>query len=156
LRDLPGYQSTQFHKDAIAATRKKKTVTKKPVDPQAAKKRVPQPSEPASIAPIVEHHERKIAEARAAKKPQAAEYMPTRGKIDDPLRSGADSILHAVEKGGVIELETLTELLELLRTKTDYHFHVEVAVLPTGGALLKTIDNERDAKETIRRLKEKP
>jgi hypothetical protein len=132
---------------------------KKPVDQQAAKKRLPQPSEPASIAPIVEHHERKIAEARAAKKPvdqQAAEYMPTRGKIDDPLRNGADSILRAVEKGGGITLETLTELLDLLRTKTDYHFHVEVAVQRPKSALLQTIDNERDAKETIRRLRTKP
>ncbi len=86
---------------------------------------------------------------------QAAEYMPTRGKIDDPLRSGASSILRAVEKGGEIQLTTLTELLELLRTKTDYHFHVEVAILPSKSALLKTIDNERDAQETIRRLKAK-
>ena len=88
--------------------------------------------------------------------PQAADYRPTRGTIDDPNRSGASSILRAVEKGGEITLQTLTELLELLRTKTDYHFHVEVSVLPSGSALLKTIDNERDAQETIRRLKVKP
>ena len=134
-------------------------MTKKSVNQQAAKKRLPQPSEPASIAPIVKHHERKIAEARATKKPvdqQAADYRPTRGKIDDPLRTGASSILRAVDKGGAIQLDTLTELLDLLRTKTDYHFHVEVSVLPSGSALLKTIDNERDAKETIRRLKAKP
>jgi hypothetical protein len=79
--------------------------------------------------------------------------MPTRGKIDDPLRRGADSILRAVEKGGAIQLGTLTELLDLLESKTDYAFHVEVAILPTGSAILKTIDNERDAQETIRRLK---
>lgn len=84
---------------------------------------------------------------------QAADYQPTRGKIDDPNRTGADSILRAVEKGGAITVETLTELLELLRTKTDYHFHIQVAVL--RGALLSTIDNERDALETIRRLKAK-
>ena len=87
---------------------------------------------------------------------QAAAYMPTRGKIDDPLRNGTDSVLRAVDKGGAITLETLTELLELLRTKTDYQFHVEVAVLPSKSALLKTIDNERDAQETIWRLKAKP
>jgi ADP-dependent phosphofructokinase/glucokinase len=87
---------------------------------------------------------------------QAEQYMPTRGKIEDPLRSGADSILRAVDKGGKITLETLTELLELLRTKTDYQFHVEVAIIPSKSALLKTIDNERDAKETIRRLRTKP
>jgi hypothetical protein len=87
---------------------------------------------------------------------QAVKYRPTRGTIDDPNRSGASSILRAVEKGGEIQLDTLTELLDLLRTKTDYLFHVEVAMLPGGSALLKTIDNERDAKETIRRLKAKP
>lgn len=86
---------------------------------------------------------------------QAASYVPTRGSIDDPSRSGASSILRAVEKGGAIQMATLTELLGLLATKTDYHVHVEVAVLPTGGALLKTIDNERDAKETIRRLRQR-
>lgn len=85
-----------------------------------------------------------------------SDYRPTRGKIEDPLRTGADSILRAVEKGGEITLETLTELLDLLRTKTDYHFHVEVAILPSKSALLKTIDNERDAQETIRRLRTKP
>lgn len=126
--------------------------------PAKAKKLLPQPSEPASIAPIVEFYERKTAEDKAAKKSvdqQAADYRPTRGKIDDPLRTGASSILRAVDKGGSITLETLTELMDLLRTKTDYHFHVEVSVLPSGSALLKTIDNERDAKETIRRLKAK-
>ena len=87
---------------------------------------------------------------------QAAKYKNTRGATDDPLRSGADSILHAVDKGGAIKLDTLTELLDLLRTKTDYKFHIEVAVLPSKSALLKTIDNERDAKETIRRLRTKP
>lgn len=86
---------------------------------------------------------------------QAANYQPTRGTIDDPNRSGADSILRAVDKGGKIQMTTLTELLELLGTKTDYYFHIEVAVLPSKGALLKTIDNERDAQETIRRLKAK-
>ena len=84
---------------------------------------------------------------------QTADYRPTRGKIDDPLRSGADSILRAVEKGGEITQETLTELLDLLCTKTDFHFHIQVAVL--RGAMLSTIDNERDALETIRRLKAK-
>ena len=138
------------------------TNDEKPVDKQAAKqaakKLLPQPSEPASIAPIVEHHEREIAKAKATKKSadqQAADYQPTRGTLDDPNRSGASSRLCAVEKGGAITSATLTELLELLRTKTDYHFHVEVAVLPSGSALLKTIDNERDAKETIRRLRTK-
>jgi len=99
-----------------------------------------------NFAPVAKRHVDK----------QAADYHATRGTIDDPLRTGASSILRAVDKGGEIQLATLTELLELLRSKTDYHFHVEVAVLPSGSAILKTIDNERDAKETIRRLKEKP
>ena len=86
---------------------------------------------------------------------QAAEYRETRGKFDDPLRSGADSIFRAVEKGGPITLATLTELVDLLTTKTDYHFHIEVAVLPSGSAIMKTIDNERDAQETVRRLRAK-
>ena len=87
---------------------------------------------------------------------KAANYRPTRGTINDPLRSGASSVLRAVEKGGTIRLDTLKELLILLEEKTDYHFHIEVAILPSKSALLKTIDNERDALETIRRLKAKP
>jgi hypothetical protein len=86
---------------------------------------------------------------------RTANYRPTRGKIDKP-RGTADGILRAVNKGGEIQLDTLTALLELLRTKTDYLFHVTVEVLPTGSAILKTIDNERDAQETIRRIKAKP
>ena len=86
---------------------------------------------------------------------QAADYRPTRGTFNKP-RNTASSILRAVEKGGEIQMTTLTELLDLLRTKTDYHFHVEVAVQPSKSALLKTIDNERDAQETIRRLRTKP
>lgn len=86
---------------------------------------------------------------------QAADYQPTRGKIDDPLRTGADSVVRAVEKGGAIQIDTLKELLDLLGTKTTYAFHIEVAILPTGSAIMKTIDNERDAQETIRRLKAK-
>jgi len=79
----------------------------------------------------------------------AADYRPTRGRIDKP-RGAADSILRAVGKGGEIQMDTLTELLELLGTKTDYAFHVAVEILPTGSAILKTIDNERDAKESLR------
>lgn len=96
------------------------------------------------------------AKARAKKHVdrQAAEYRPTHGI--DKFRNRADGILRAVHSGGAIQLETLKELLDLFEVKTDYHVHIEVAVLPSGSALLKTIDNERDAKETIRRLKAKP
>lgn len=86
---------------------------------------------------------------------RTANYRPTRGKIDKP-RGAADSVLRAVDKGGAIQMDTLVELLDLLRAKTDYDFHIEVAILPSKSAILKTIDNERDAEETIRRLKAKP
>ena len=88
------------------------------------------------------------------KSTRAAEYRPTRGV--DAARGSADGILRAVDQGGAIQMDTLTELLELFQTKTDYHVHIEVAILPSQSALLKTIDNERDAQETIRRLKAKP
>ena len=71
----------------------------------------------------------------------------------DRRRDSADGILRAVDAGGFIELGTLVELLRLLGTRTNYRFHVAVEV--QTNAILKTIDNERDAKETIRRLKEK-
>jgi hypothetical protein len=128
-------------------------------------KKLPQPSEPASIAPIVEHHERKIAEARAAKKsvdPQAAAYTPSRDRFDDKggeTQMGTFTELLDLLRtaGGEIQMGTLTELLDLLRTKTDYRFHVAVEILPADSAFMKTtINNERDAKETIRRLKAKP
>lgn len=47
---------------------------------------------------------------------KAAKYMPTRGTFGDPNRSGAGSILRAVDKGGEIQMATLAELVELLRT----------------------------------------
>jgi hypothetical protein len=78
---------------------------------------------------------------------------PQRGKFGQP-RTTAASIEKAVEKGGTIQLDTLKELLELLAAKTDYPFHVAVEV--TTNAILKTIDNERDAQETIRRLRAAP
>jgi hypothetical protein len=85
---------------------------------------------------------------------QAADYVEARGTFGKP-RGSASSVLHAVGKAGAIQLDTLIEMLTLFKTKTDYHFHVAVEVLPTGSAILKTIDNERDAQETIRRLKAK-
>jgi hypothetical protein len=85
---------------------------------------------------------------------KAADYRPTRGTLDSP-RGAASSVLRAVRKGEPILPATLTELLDLLHTKTDYAYHVAVEILPTGSAILKTIDNERDAQETIRRLKTK-
>jgi hypothetical protein len=78
---------------------------------------------------------------------------PQRGAFGK-LRNTPESIHKAVEKGGAIQIETLKELLGLLATKTDYPFHVAVEV--TTNAMLMTIDNERDALETIRRPKTAP
>ena len=69
-------------------------------------------------------------------------------------RNNADGILEAVGKHGSIQMATLVELLALLKEKTTYPFHVAVEI--TTGAILKTIDNEEDAQETIRRLRAKP
>ncbi len=77
---------------------------------------------------------------------------PQRGAFGEP-RDSTTSVAKAVEKGGAIKFETLARLLELLEAKTDYPHHIEVAI--TVGALVKTLDNERDALETIRRLEAK-
>jgi len=69
-------------------------------------------------------------------------------------RNEPDGILEAVRDKGAITLPTLHLLLSLLATKTTYPHHVQVAV--STGAVLKTIDNEEDALETIRRLEAKP
>jgi hypothetical protein len=69
-------------------------------------------------------------------------------------RESADGIEWAVHRGGAIKPETLEHLLALLRDKTDYPHHVAVEV--TVGPQLKTIDNEDDAQETIRRLNATP
>jgi hypothetical protein len=72
-----------------------------------------------------------------------------RGKFGEPRGSTA-SVAKAVEKGGAITLSTLRRLLDLLAEKTNYDHHIEVAV--TVGPMVKTIDNERDALETVHRL----
>lgn len=69
-------------------------------------------------------------------------------------RNEPDGILEAVRDKGAIQLPTLNRLLELLKAKTEYPHHIQVAV--STGAVLKTIDNEQDALETIRRLEAKP
>lgn len=56
----------------------------------------------------------------------------------------------AVDKGGPIRPETLAQLLASLARGTTYPHHVAVEI--TVGAVLKTIDNEDDAQETIRRI----
>ena len=79
--------------------------------------------------------------------------MNQRGKFGEPRGSTA-SVAKAVEKGGAITMPTLTRLLTLLQEKTDYPHHIEVAI--TFGAQVKTVDNERDALETVRRLEAAP
>lgn len=69
-------------------------------------------------------------------------------------RSTADGVLEAVALGGRITMPTLVRLLELLSAKTAYRHHIEIAI--DTGALLKTLDNEEDALETIRRLETAP
>ena len=69
-------------------------------------------------------------------------------------RNTADGVLQAVALGGRITMPTLVRLLELLPAKTTYRHHIEIAI--DTGALLKTLDNEEDALETIRRLESAP
>lgn len=69
-------------------------------------------------------------------------------------RGGADGVLAAVRQGGAIKRETCIRLLDLLASKTSYQHHIAIEVLT--GAVLKTIDNEDDAQETIRRLESLP
>ena len=69
-------------------------------------------------------------------------------------RGEADEVRMAVWNGGAITRPTLDRLLVLLAEKTTYECHIAVEVItPT---MLKTIDNEDDALETIRRLESAP
>jgi hypothetical protein len=69
-------------------------------------------------------------------------------------RGDADAVAFAVHKGGRITRPTLERLLHLLEERTTYEVHLAVEVLtPT---MLKTVDNEDDALETIRRLEGAP
>lgn len=72
-------------------------------------------------------------------------------KVHTPtMRHAPESVERAVREKGAIEIATLLELLRLLPLKTDYPHHIEVAI--TVGSLVKTLDNEEDARETVRRL----
>jgi hypothetical protein len=78
----------------------------------------------------------------------------TPGSLEYQLhRNRADGVVETVRKRGAITRPTLDRLLELLATRTSYPHHVAVEV--EVGALLKTVDNEEDALETIRRLEAK-
>lgn len=69
-------------------------------------------------------------------------------------RNKPEGIAEAVAKGGRIKLETAAEVLRLVAEKTEYVAWIAIEV--QTPMLLKTIDNEDDALETIRRLKEAP
>ncbi len=69
-------------------------------------------------------------------------------------RKSPEAIQDAVAMGGRIRRETLDRLLDLLPKKTNYLHWIALEV--RTPALLKTIDNEDDALETIRRLEAAP
>jgi hypothetical protein len=69
-------------------------------------------------------------------------------------RQGADAVCRAVREKGAIRRSTLQRLVALLRERTDYRFHLALEV--ETGALLKTLDNEADVRETIARLERAP
>lgn len=66
----------------------------------------------------------------------------------------ADGILDEVAIGGRIRIETLQEMMRLLEQKTDFHFHIALEVYTK--TMLKTVDNEAAALETIKRLRGAP
>lgn len=69
-------------------------------------------------------------------------------------RGKPDGIAAAVAKGGRIRIETAIEVLRLIEEKTD--FIPWLAIEVQTPMLLKTLDNEDDAQETLRRLREAP
>jgi hypothetical protein len=69
-------------------------------------------------------------------------------------RDTPEEIAHAVFMGGRIKIETAIEVLRLIEQKTDYRAHLAIEV--NTGALLKTLDNEDDAQETLSRLRSAP
>ncbi len=70
--------------------------------------------------------------------------------LDNP--ASPDSILKRVEQKGRISLSTLLNLCEKL-SDIGKKFHIAVEV--ESGCLLKTIDNEQDAKQTIENIENK-
>jgi hypothetical protein len=68
-------------------------------------------------------------------------------------RCGADAVIRAVNRGGRIKPETAVELMRLIHEQTSHEAHLAVEI--NTGSMLKTIDNEDDAQETLRRLRER-
>lgn len=82
---------------------------------------------------------------------KADKELTHEGKL---YRNSADGVMKIVNEKGSIKLSTLLDLTALLR-KIDRPFHVEIAVHPTEKIpLMKTIDNEEDARQTIFNIKD--
>lgn len=69
-------------------------------------------------------------------------------------RETPSEIAFAVATGGRIKIETAVEMSALLAEKTNHHAHLAIEV--RTATMLKTVDNEADAQETIRRLRAAP
>lgn len=70
-------------------------------------------------------------------------------------RNGPSGIIAKVEKSGRIKLETATRILELIAEMGKlrvFTWRAHLAIEVNTGPMLKTIDNEEDAQETVRRL----
>ena len=66
--------------------------------------------------------------------------------------SSASNIIRRVEESGAMSIRTLTILsMYLDQMKLKHHVAVEIQ----SGVLLKTIDNEVDAQQTIKNIQEK-
>jgi len=66
--------------------------------------------------------------------------------------SSASNIIRRVKESGAMSIKTLTILsMYLDQMKLKHHIAVEVQ----SGALLKTIDNEADAQQTIDNIRKK-
>ena len=68
-------------------------------------------------------------------------------------RESADGRVREVKAGGRITRASLDRLIELFEAHTEFDVHIELAI--NTGPLLKTIDNEADALETIARMEHK-
>ena len=81
--------------------------------------------------------------------------MTTKKEIDRFVRrNSASGVIAKVHTGGRIKIGTAIEILALISTRTSYKAHLAIEV--NTGPMLKTIDNEADAQETLSRLRAAP
>ena len=73
--------------------------------------------------------------------------------MSNSYRESADGRVRAVAAGGRMTRATLDRLLELFEAHTTFAVHIELAI--NTGPMVKTIDNEADALETIERMERK-